>query len=154
MTLDFLRQAKLKPMILAYEFMEGPFDYNATPFGPLGCPIIIHKKTSQRHTWDFHTRKGWSLGAAMKSYQCDRIMPRNTMAVTISDTVEYRYDHLTIPSVTPADQIMDGLHLLTGALVDAPTARCDVQLKAIGDLRKACQWWQASSPMWDPIGPV
>ena len=28
MTLNFLRQAKLKPMISVYEFMEGPFDYD------------------------------------------------------------------------------------------------------------------------------
>ena len=33
-TLNLLRQAKLKPMISAYKFMEGPFDYNATSLGP------------------------------------------------------------------------------------------------------------------------
>ena len=27
MTLNLLQQAKLKPTISAYEFMEGPFDY-------------------------------------------------------------------------------------------------------------------------------
>ena len=64
MTLNLLRQAKLKPMISAYKFMEGPFDYNATPFGPLGCPIIIHKKISQRYTWDFHGRKGWPVATS------------------------------------------------------------------------------------------
>ena len=134
--------------------MEGPFDYNVTPFGPLGCPIIIHKKTSQRHTWDFRGRKGWSLGAAMESYRCDRVIPRNTLGVTISDTVKYRQDHLTLPSVTPADRILHGLQLLTGALVDVPTARCDAQLKAISDLRDACSRWQANSPVQDPVGPA
>ena len=34
MTLNLLRQAKLKPTISAYEFMDGPFDYNSTPVGP------------------------------------------------------------------------------------------------------------------------
>ena len=62
-------------MISDYEFIEEPFDYNATPFGPLGCPIIIHKKTSQMHTWDYHGREGWSLGAAMESYWCDKVIP-------------------------------------------------------------------------------
>ena len=110
MTLHFLRQAKFKPEISAYECMEGPFDYNATTIGPLNCLIIIHKKTSQRHTWDFCGRKGWILGTAMESYQCDRVIPWDTMTVTISDTVEYWYDHLTIPSVMPADRILHGLH--------------------------------------------
>ena len=53
MTLNFLRQAKLKPTISACKFMEGPFDYNATSLGPISCLIIIRKKTSQRHSWDF-----------------------------------------------------------------------------------------------------
>ena len=103
MTLNFLRQAKLKPEISAYKCMEGPFDYNVTPLGFLGCPIIIHKKTSQRHSWFFCGRKGWSLGADMESYCYDRVIPRDMMSVTISNTVKYRHGHLAIPSVTPAD---------------------------------------------------
>ena len=116
MTLNLLRQAKLKTMISAYEFMEGPFDYNATPVGPLGCPIIIHKKTSQRHSWDFRGRKGWSLGVAMESYCCNKVIPRIMMVVTISDTVKYRRDHLTIPSMTPVDRILTGLAQIANSL--------------------------------------
>ena len=46
LTLNLLRQSRLRPDILAYECIEGPFDYNATPLGPLGCAVLIHKKTS------------------------------------------------------------------------------------------------------------
>ena len=144
-TLNLLRQSKANPTMSAYECMHGPFDYNATPLGPLGCPVFIHKKTSQRHTWDFRGREGWSIGAAMDSYRCDKVIPRDTMAVTISDTVEYRHDHLTIPNVTSADKILHGLQSLTGALVDAPTTRVDAQLQAIERLRDACHRWRASS---------
>ena len=74
--------------------------------------------------------------------------------VTISDTVECRHDHLTLPSVTPADRILHGLQSLTGALVDVPTARCDAQLKAISNFCDAYSQWQASSPVQDPVGPA
>ena len=37
MTLNFLRQSKAKPTMSTYEYMEGPFDYNETPLGLLGC---------------------------------------------------------------------------------------------------------------------
>ena len=74
----------------------------------------------------------------MDSYRCDKVIPKDTLAVTISDTVEYRHEHLTIPTVTPADKILHELHLLTGALADVPTAHIDAQLKAIGDLWDAC----------------
>ena len=45
--LNLLRQSQVQPMILAYKFMQGPFDYNATPLGPLGCAVIIHKNNAQ-----------------------------------------------------------------------------------------------------------
>ena len=71
---------------------------------------------------------------AMGSYRCDKVIPRDTLAVTISDTIKYRHDHLTLPSVTHTDRILHGLQSLTGTLVDVPTARGDAQLKAISNL--------------------
>jgi len=99
-TLNLLRQSRLRPDISAYEHVKGKFEYNATPLGPLGCAVLMHKKTLQRHSWDFRARKGWSIGAAMQSYCCDRVIARDTLAVCISDTVEYRHSHLTMPDVT------------------------------------------------------
>ena len=103
LTLNLLRRSKAKPKISAYKCMNGPFDYNATPLGPLGCAVVIHKKNSQCHTWDFRGREGWSIGAAMESYCCDKGILCNTMAVCLSDTVEYRHHRLTLPTVIPAD---------------------------------------------------
>ena len=75
----------------------------------------------------------------MESYWCDKVIPWDTLAVTISDTVEYRHDHLTIPSVTPVDHILHGFQLLTGTLVNVHTACCDAQLKVIINLYEACE---------------
>ena len=44
MTLNFLRKSTLNPTKSEWEFFNAPFDYAATPFGPLGRRIIIHKK--------------------------------------------------------------------------------------------------------------
>jgi hypothetical protein len=88
--------------------------------------------------WDFRACKGWSIGAAMQSYHCNRVIAKDSLAVCISDTVEYRHEHLTIQTVTPDDRILHGLQNLTEALADFPTARCDAQLRAISDLHAAC----------------
>jgi hypothetical protein len=37
LTLNLLRQAMLNPRISAWEFFQGPFDFNKTPLGPVGC---------------------------------------------------------------------------------------------------------------------
>ena len=52
MTLNMLRQATLNPSISAWEFFHGPFDYDATPVGPLGMRVIAHIKPSKRRSWD------------------------------------------------------------------------------------------------------
>ena len=41
--LIFLRKSALDPTNSAWEFFNTPFEYAATPLGPLGCQIIIHK---------------------------------------------------------------------------------------------------------------
>ena len=90
----------------------------------------------------------------MQSYRCDRVIAKDSLAVCISDTVKYRHAHLTIPTITQDDHILHGLQNLTGALVDVPTACCDVQLRAISDLRAACHWWLSPTQNAKPAKPV
>ena len=44
LTLKLLRQATLDPTRYAWSYFHSPFNYDATPIGPLGCDIIAHKK--------------------------------------------------------------------------------------------------------------
>jgi hypothetical protein len=42
LTLNLLQQAMLNPRISASEFFQGPFDFNKTPLGLVGCWVLIH----------------------------------------------------------------------------------------------------------------
>ena len=53
LTLNLLRQAKLNPKISAWEYFNGPFDFNKTLLGPVGCQVLIHAKPSMRRSWDY-----------------------------------------------------------------------------------------------------
>jgi hypothetical protein len=44
LTLNLLCQATLNPRISALEFFQGPFNFNKTPLGPVGCRVLIHAK--------------------------------------------------------------------------------------------------------------
>jgi hypothetical protein len=46
LTLNLLQQATLNPRINAWEFFQGPFDFNKMPLGPVGCRVLIHAKPS------------------------------------------------------------------------------------------------------------
>jgi hypothetical protein len=48
LTLNLLRQAMLNPRISAWEFFQGPLDFNKMPLGPVGCRVLIHAKPSTR----------------------------------------------------------------------------------------------------------
>ena len=94
-TLNLLRQAKLDPSISAWAYFHGPFNYDTTLLGPLGCHIIDHKKTATRTLWDVHGTDGWNVCVALQHYRCHTIVAKATKAVQVLDTVELRHHHLT-----------------------------------------------------------
>ena len=68
-------------------------------------------------------------------------MTKSTKAEQISDTVEFRHQHITQPTLTSNDRVLHGMQNLTGALKDAPTVACDTQLQAIEELRNILRNW-------------
>jgi hypothetical protein len=46
LTPNLLQQATLNPRISAWEFFQGPFDFNKMPLGLVGCRVLIHAKPS------------------------------------------------------------------------------------------------------------
>ena len=59
----------------------------------------------------------------------------------VSNTVEFRHHHLTHPTVTPMDRIVNGVTTLTCTLHESPNIACDNQLAVIQDLHQAIQQW-------------
>ena len=145
LTLNLIRQATLEPTRSAWSYFHGPFNYDATPIGLLGCDIITHKKIGTRNSWDFCGAAGWYMGIALQHYCCHTIVAKATRAAQISDIVELRHHHLTHPEVTPMDRIVHSVNKLTCALQDAPPIVCDNQLFAINALHQAIQRWTTSN---------
>ena len=53
MNLNFLHQSTFNRTISYWEYFAGSFQYDATSLGSLGMNIIIQKKASRHHSWDF-----------------------------------------------------------------------------------------------------
>ena len=49
-TLNFLRQSTLNPRISAWEYFQGPFDFNKMSLGLVGCWVLIHAKPVTRQS--------------------------------------------------------------------------------------------------------
>jgi hypothetical protein len=73
LTLNLLRQLRVKPKLSAYAQLNGPFDFNPTPVAPPGSRVIFHEKPRQRKTWAPHGVNGFYLGPAMERYRYHRV---------------------------------------------------------------------------------
>ena len=146
MTLNLLRKANLDPSRSAWAYFHGPFKYDATTIGPLGCNIITHKKTGTRNLWDFHGTAGWNVGVALQHYGCHTIVSKFTKTAQVSDTVELRHNHLTLPDITLTELIVHGVTTLTCTLCDAPTIECNNKLSEIQSLHQAIHRWAQPTP--------
>eukprot|EP00804_Cyclotella_cryptica_P000018 CCRYP_013701-RA/>CCRYP_013701-RA protein AED:0.35 eAED:0.46 QI:0/0/0/1/1/1/2/0/422 len=63
LTLNLLRQSHTARAISAWEaYNNAPFNFDATPIGPCGCPIIIHNKPNKRLSWAFRGRDRFRIG--------------------------------------------------------------------------------------------
>ena len=140
-TLNLLQQATLDPSRSAWAYSNGSFKYDATPLGPLGCNIISHKKIVTRNSWDLRGTAGWNVGVALQHYQCHTIVAKATKATQVSDKVEFRHHHLTLPDITPTDRIVHDVTTLTCALHNASAIVCNNQLAAIQALRQDIHRW-------------
>ena len=65
--------------------------------GPMGCPVIIHNKSTTRRSWDFRGRKGFNIGPALNHYRCFHVTDATIKALLYSDTSEFIHDYLTQP---------------------------------------------------------
>ena len=141
MTQNLLRPCTSDPTISAWENFNGELDYNANPLGPLGIRVLIHNKPSRRKSWDMRALDGWSIGTSLEHYRCQKVVTKDSRAVRISDTVEFRHHRITTPMVTPEDRVIRSIEQLTAVLKGDKLSATEAQMKAIETLQSTLNNW-------------
>ena len=80
LTINLLRQANLNPKISAWDYFNGPFDFNKTPLAPAGCRVLMHAKPSTCKSWDYRTEEGYYVGPTLDHYRCFQLVKSSTKA--------------------------------------------------------------------------
>ncbi len=70
LTLNLLRQSNAVPTVLAHQYVNGQFDYNAMPLAPLGCAVQMHEAPTKCGTWAENTTDGWYIQTSPEHYRC------------------------------------------------------------------------------------
>ncbi len=148
LTLNLFHHAMLNPRISVWQFFQGPFDFNKTPLGPVGCRVLIHAELATRQSWGFHAKPelGFYIGPALDSYRCFNLGKTNTKSQVILDTVELCHSYLSVPVPSTEDKIIHGLQIAVGAIQGAPPPTSVSQLKTITFLQEIFESWHALAP--------
>jgi hypothetical protein len=70
LTLNMLRFSCRNPNQSANQEIYSPFDFNKTPFAPLGTKALIYDDPDSRASWAPHATDGYYVGPAVDNYQC------------------------------------------------------------------------------------
>ena len=140
LTLNLMRKSKADPIKLSQEYLHGStFNYDTTPIGPLGIPVIIHNKPIRRKSWDYIRRNSFSAGVSLNHYYCQQAIDAKMKAVLITDTIEFHHHYLTQPSLTPQDRLIHALQTPTFEMNHAPAIQSAQELQAINHLQHLFQ---------------
>ena len=115
-TLNLLRQSNTAPTVSAYAHLSEPFDYNKMPLAPMGCGAQVHEKTDKRGTWSYHSIDGWYLFTSPEHYHTHVCHVKATKSERLTDTLQLRHKHITNPTVTHADKVMNAISACAAAL--------------------------------------
>jgi hypothetical protein len=139
-TLNLIWQSNATPTVSANAHLSGPFDYNKMPLTPMGCEAHIHKKTDKQGTWAYHSVDGWYLFTSPEHYRTHTCYVKATKSKCHLDTVHFKHKHITHPTITHADKVMQALmecvKTITGA-TRGTTAQDAKDLQRIGKATQA-----------------
>ncbi len=98
--LNMMRTLRINPAILAYEAINGQYNWNRYPLPPLGCKIIIYEDGDTRGLWASRGVDAWYLGPSQDHYRCDLYYIPVTRAYRISGSAELFPQHCQLPDMT------------------------------------------------------
>jgi hypothetical protein len=116
LTLNLLRQSRIAPNISAFVHVHGTHNYMCKPFAPIGCAVQTHLKPNNRHMWDTRLEPGFNLGTSMEHHCCFRVYVTRTRATRISDSVFFKQQYITNPTVSPESHVVAAAQQLATAL--------------------------------------
>eukprot|EP00956_Cyclotella_meneghiniana_P041011 scaffold211656_cov87-Cyclotella_meneghiniana.AAC.1 len=75
----------------------------------MGCEAQVHEKTDKRGTWAYHSLDGWYLNTSPEHYRVHNCHIKSTRAERLTDTIHFKHKHITNPTLSHSDKLMNAL---------------------------------------------
>ena len=72
----------------------------------MGNAVEVHVTPNNRRTWGEHTIPGFYLGPSWEHYRCHDILIPETRATRTGQTVFFKQQHITRPTITTSDALI------------------------------------------------
>ena len=82
----------------------------------MGCEVQVHEKTDKRGTWAYHSVDGWYLFTSPEHYRVHTCHIKATKKERLTDTIQFQHKHITNPSLSPHDKLMNTIANCKAAL--------------------------------------
>ena len=128
-SLNFLRTSRRNPKISAYEDLEGPFDYNKTPFGILGTKGLVYESPETRSAYAPHATDAIYVGPSYKHYQAKRFYVPLTRSYRISDSYKEYPAHCNMPTISEEDETIVAADALLTSLQGTTPSNATTKLR-------------------------
>ena len=99
LTLNLLRASIFNPILLAWAYLFGKFDWMCTPLAPPGTNVLVHLKPDNRSTWLPNGGEGWTIVHLPKQYYCIQVYFPKKRRQRNLDTVTF------FPTIIPFPQV-------------------------------------------------
>ena len=99
-TLNLPQASRINPNILAYEALNGPYNWVWYPLAPPGCKAIIYGALVVRGSWASRGTDAWYLGPLADHYRCNIYYVPETRAYRILGSAELFPQHCQVPNLS------------------------------------------------------
>ena len=95
-TLNLLRNSQINPHVLAYEALNGPYNWDCYPLAPPGCKVVIYKAPVVHRSWTSIGTDAWYLGPLADHYRFNVYYIPEIQAYRISGSAKFFPQHCQV----------------------------------------------------------
>jgi hypothetical protein len=101
---------------LTFGQVHGTHDYKQKPFASIGCVVQMYIKPNNHLSWDTRSEPGFNLGTSMEHHQWFRVYVTRTRATRISNTILFKHQYISSPTISPESHMVAAAQQLATAL--------------------------------------
>ena len=123
-------------MLSAWAVTEGKFHFDRTCITPPGTAMLMYELPESKRSFGHNSKKASYIGSCLNQYRTFKGILPSTGKERMSETVKIKRHAIAIPTLAPANRILESAKQLDRAIKQLPKEGAMDENKAVSSLRK------------------